>query len=125
MVDHFCEWPHRVPSALIDTFYCHIKAPDVYPHKYFNPHYNGYGIKYQLVVAVGVPAICHLSVPFKGLASDSLIAEVSGVYEEMEEEEAFLADKQYCGDPSKFVTPCSGHCTNLPDEDKARNFLIY
>jgi hypothetical protein len=125
MADRLREWPHKVPSALIDTFFCHIEAPDEYPHEYYNPHYNGYGVKYQLVVAIGVPAICSLSISYKGLASDALIAEVSGVYEEMDEHEAFLADKSYRGDPSKFVTPCSGHRTQLSEEDKARNYLIY
>jgi len=125
MADRFRSWPHLVPSALIDTFFCTIEAPDEYPHEYYNPHYNGHGVKYQIVVAIGVPAICNLSRAFKGLASDSLIADVSGVYTEMEENEAFLADKQYRGDPQRFVTPSSGHRTQISEEDKARNFLIY
>ena len=66
MMDQFRNWANHVPSAVIDTFFCHIEAPDVYPHEYYNPHYNGYGIKYQIVIAIGISAICNLSHSFKG-----------------------------------------------------------
>lgn len=125
MADRFRNWTYRVLSAVIDTFFCHVEAPDIYPHEYYNPHYNGYGIKYQIVIAIGVPSICDLSFSFKGLTSDGLMAQVSGIFEKMEENEAFLADKQYRGEPRRFIVPSSGHRTQQTEEDKARNYLIY
>ena len=125
MTDWFRNWANCVPSAVIDTFFCHIEVPDVYPHEYYNPHYNGYGIKYQIVIAIGIPAICDLSHSFKGLTSDVMVSEVSRIFEKMEEDEAFLADKQYCGNPRRFVVPSSGHRTQQTEEDKAWNYLIY
>ena len=123
--DWFVDWPHIVSSAMIDTFFCVIEAPELLRHEYYNLHYYGHGLKYQVVIAIGCPRICALSLGFRGSASDVAIWKKSGVLEHMRDDEVFLADKLYRGDPSKFITPCPGKRNDLSEEDKARNFLIY
>ena len=45
-----------------------------------------------IVITIGILSICNLSHSFKGLTSDAMVSEVSGIFEKMEEDEAFLAN---------------------------------
>ena len=86
---------------------------------------NRWGLKYEIVAAIGVPRICWISGPWMGNASDPTIATQSGILNEIRDGEVLMTDKIYRGDRFSFLVPLPGHRTSLPGEDNAFNYLIY
>ena len=90
-------------------------------------HYerNRFGIKYEIVCAIGNPKIIWVSGPWRGLASDPTIAKKSGIKRLLHESEMLLSDKIYRGDSQSFITAFSGHRYSLEPDERAYNALIY
>lgn len=113
-----------MPSGIIDTFTVEVLQPVEQSWQYlFEKH--RYGIKYEIVCAIGNPKIVWLSGPWRGTASDPTIARKSGIKSYLHENEALLSDKIYRGDRQTFLTAVPGHTYVLEDEEKAYNFLVY
>ena len=70
---------------------------------------NVWGIKYEIVCAIGNPRIVWINGPWKGSAHDASIAVQSGVKQHLLPREQLLADKAYKGDRFSFIVPISGH----------------
>ena len=121
--DKHVNWPYSIPSGIIDTFSTKVEQPKEESWEYLQGK-NSFGFKYEIVCSIGVPWIIWLSGPWKGATSDVTIAELSGVKEELKDE-AFLADKIYCGDKISFIVPHSGYQYSLLEEKKAYNYLVY
>ena len=122
--DCWAKWPYTVPSAIIDTFTVDVTQPLQQSWQYLYER-NRYGIKYEIICAIGVPKIIWLSGPYRGTASDPTIAKKSGIKRHPHQNEAILADKLYRGDYFSFITAVSGHHYSLSHEERAYNFLIY
>jgi hypothetical protein len=86
---------------------------------------NTYGIKYELICAIGVPRFIWCSGPFIGAASDATIPVQSGTLQNFSNHEALLADKIYKGNQILFLCPLQGNYFTLTREEKAYNYLIY
>jgi hypothetical protein len=113
-----------VPSAIIDTFTVEVLQPVEQSWQYLYERHR-YGIKYEVICAIGNPKIIWLSGPWRGTASDPTIANQSGIKRLLHENEALLSDKIYRGDKISFITAVPGHTYNLDDEEKAYNHLVY
>jgi hypothetical protein len=123
--DRWENWHLNVPSAIIDTWTSSIEQPDLESWQYYCPHKKCYALKYKVLCSLGNPRICWLAGLFKEAANDATISHASGIKAIMQPNEAFLADKQYRGDPTTFICPASRHRYSLNDHDNQRNALIY
>lgn len=122
--DRWLNWPYTVPSGIIDTFTVEVSQPLEESWQYLYERHR-YGVKYEIVCAIGIPKIVWLSGPWRGTASDPTIANKSGIKRHLHENEALLSDKIYRGDKIHFLTAVPGHTYVLESEEKAFNFLIY
>jgi len=122
--DRWENWSYKQPSFIIDTFKCPISEPTMNGWQYIQGT-DKWWYKYEVAVAIGSPRIVWLAGPFKGAASDSSIADVSGIKNAMVPGERALADKIYRHSKETFICPISGDKGKLPKEEKAYNFLIY
>ena len=118
------KWPYTVPSAIIDTFTVDVTQPLQQSWQCLYER-NCFGIKYEIICAIGSPKIIWLSGPYRGAASDPTISKKSGIKHHLHQNEAILADKLYRGDHHSFITAISGHHYSLSHEERAYNFLIY
>jgi hypothetical protein len=91
----------------LDTFTIEITQPHEESWHYLIGT-NQWGLKYEIVAAIGVPRICWISGPWMGNASDPTIATQSGILREIGEDESLMTDKIYRGDRFSFLLPLPG-----------------
>ncbi len=78
----------------------------------------------KLSVLLVFQKIIWLSGPYCGTSSDPTIVKKSRIKQHLHENEAFLADKLYCGDWFSFITAATGQHYSLDFEEWAFNFLV-
>jgi DDE superfamily endonuclease len=126
--DKYDNWSAKVPCAIVDTFSTSVQQPREESGRFLNSKGGTEGkfaLKYEVVIAIGVPRVIWFSGPWLGQAADETITFVSRLKEAFVDGEVLLADKGYRGDFEKFIVPISGHRYALPTEQNARNYLIY
>jgi len=122
--DRYDNWRFPVPCGVIDTATFIVQQPHFQSWQYLVGR-NTYGVKYELICAIGVPRFISCKGPFVGCASDASIPVQSGTLRSFSNREALLADKIYKGNRILFLSPLPGNYFNLDQEEKAYNFLIY
>jgi len=134
MSERFANWNIKEPSFVIDTTHCVIQISSLekmigYSNNLFTfkDHKHGcYSIKYQYVVSMNSPRICHISSGFPGSIHDLTIARLSGIANfAFQNNEMGIGDKAY-GGCTVFFTPYKSYQNHpLTEEQIQYNKRLY
>lgn len=115
----FDNWPHLLPSCIIDVTECPIEIPSIGEWVYYSFKKKKHTLKYEIVCSFVHCRILWILGPFPGTVHDLRIARTSFVLQLLRGEKA-LADKAYVGD-AHFLTP---HRPAVTAEQKEWNALM-